>query len=189
MAPKQPGFLIGVAGASLLVYLLHIPVDTIGSRFGVIPNHLPAPHWPAITFRHLREPLPSAVTIEFWASVESLLSAIVADGMTGRRHRSNCELVAQGAANIASALFGGMPATGAIARTATNIRSGARSPVAGMLHAVFVLMFIPFLAPLASFIPMASLAAVLVVVAWNMAEIEKFRTLMQPRAANRSCCC
>ncbi|MSP42432.1 MAG: STAS domain-containing protein [Alphaproteobacteria bacterium] len=179
MAPKQPGFLIVVAGASLLVYLLHIPVDTIGSRFGGIPNHLPAPHWPEITFGHLRELLPSAVTIAFLAGVESLLSAIVADGMTGRRHRSNCELVAQGAANIASALFGGMPATGAIARTATNIRSGARSPVAGMLHAVFVLMFILFLAPLASFIPMASLAAILVVVAWNMAEIEKFRTLMR----------
>jgi sulfate permease, SulP family len=178
-APKQPGFLIAVVAASLLVYLLNLPVDTIGSRFGGIPSSLPAPHWPEISFLRLQELLPSAFTIAFLAGVESLLSAMVADGMTGRRHRSNCELVAQGAANIASALFGGMPATGAIARTATNIRSGARSPVAGMLHAVFVLMFILFLAPLSGFIPMASLAAILVVVAWNMAEIERFRTLMR----------
>jgi sulfate permease, SulP family len=179
MAPKQPGFLIAVVAVSLLVYLLNLPVDTIGSRFGGIPGSLPAPHWPEISFLRLQELLPSAFTIAFLAGVESLLSAMVADGMTGRRHRSNCELVAQGAANIASALFGGMPATGAIARTATNIRSGARSPVAGMLHAVFVLMFILFLAPLSAFIPMASLAAILVVVAWNMAEIERFRTLMR----------
>ncbi|MEQ1888123.1 MAG: sulfate permease [Alphaproteobacteria bacterium] len=176
-APRQPGFLIAVVAASLLVYLLNIPVDTIGSRFGGIPSSLPMPHWPEITFARMQELLPSAFTIAFLAGVESLLSAMVADGMTGRRHRSNCELVAQGTANIASALFGGMPATGAIARTATNIRSGARSPVAGMLHALFVLLFILFLSPLAAFIPMASLAAILVIVAWNMSEIDKFRTL------------
>ncbi len=179
LAPKQPGFLIAVIAASLLVYLLNIPVDTIGSRFGGIPSSLPMPHWPEITFTRLQELLPSAFTIAFLAGVESLLSAMVADGMTGRRHRSNCELVAQGTANIASALFGGMPATGAIARTATNIRSGARSPIAGMLHALFVLLFILLLSPLASFIPMASLAAILVVVAWNMSEVEKFRNLMR----------
>lgn len=178
-APKQPGFLIAVIGASLLVYLLNIPVDTIGSRFGGIPSSLPMPNFPEISFTRLQELLPSAFTIAFLAGVESLLSAMVADGMTGRRHRSNCELVAQGAANIASALFGGMPATGAIARTATNIRSGARSPIAGMLHALFILLFILLLSPLASFIPMASLAAILVVVAWNMSEVDKFRHLMR----------
>jgi SulP family sulfate permease len=178
-APKQPGFLIAVIAASLLVYVLNIPVDTIGSRFGGIPSSLPLPQWPEISFTRLQELLPSAFTIAFLAGVESLLSAMVADGMTGRRHRSNCELVAQGTANIASALFGGMPATGAIARTATNIRSGARSPVAGMLHALFILLFILLLSPLASFIPMASLAAILVVVAWNMSELEKFRNLLR----------
>ncbi len=179
LAPKWPGFLIAVIAASLLVYLLNFPVDTIGSRFGGIPSSLPMPHWPEITVVRLQELLPSAFTIAFLAGVESLLSAIVADGMTGRRHRSNCELVAQGGANIASALFGGMPATGAIARTATNIRSGARSPLAGIIHALFLLLFILLLSPLAAFIPMASLAAILVVVAWNMSEVDKFRALMR----------
>ncbi len=178
LAPKWPGFLIAVIAASLLVYLLQLPVDTIGSRFGGIPGSLPMPQWPEISFARMQELLPSAFTIAFLAGVESLLSAMVADGMTGRRHRSNCELVAQGTANIASALFGGMPATGAIARTATNIRSGARSPVAGMIHALFLLLFILLLAPLAVFIPMASLAAILVIVAWNMSEVDKFRALM-----------
>jgi len=185
LAPKQPGFLIAVIGASVLVYLLNLPVDTIGSRFGGIPNSLPTPHFPEVTFARLQELLPSAFTIAFLAGVESLLSAMVADGMTGRRHRSNCELVAQGAANIASALFGGMPATGAIARTATNIRSGARSPVAGMLHALFVLLFMLFLSPLAAFIPLAALAAILVIVAWNMSEIDKFRHLMRAPFGDR----
>jgi len=179
LAPKWPGFLIAVIAASLLVYLLNFPVDTIGSRFGGIPSSLPMPHWPEITVVRLQELLPSAFTIAFLAGVESLLSAMVADGMTGRRHRSNCELVAQGGANIASALFGGMPATGAIARTATNIRSGARSPLAGIIHALFLLLFILLLSPLAAFIPMASLAAILVVVAWNMSEVDKFRALMR----------
>ena len=127
----------------------------------------------------MRVLLPSALTIAFLAGVESLLSAVVADGMTGRRHRSNCELVAQGVANTASALCGGMPATGAIARTATNIRAGAFSPVSGILHTAFVLLFMLFFAPLASFIPLACLAAILVIVAWNMSEIERFRHLMR----------
>ena len=185
VAPRQPGFLIAVIGAAAIVYLFNIPADTIGSRFGGIPDSLPAPHWPEINLTRLRELLPSAFTIAFLAGVESLLSAMVADGMTGRRHRSNCELVAQGAANIASSLFGGMPATGAIARTATNIRSGARSPVAGMLHAVFILFFVLFFAPLAAFIPLASLAAILVMVAWNMSEVDKFRGLMRSPPGDR----
>ncbi|KAF0105825.1 MAG: sulfate permease SulP family [Rhodospirillaceae bacterium] len=184
-APRLPGFLIAVVGASIAVYLLHLPIETIGSKFGGIPDTLPSPVIPSITLARLAELAPSAFTIAFLAGVESLLSAVVADGMTGRRHRSNCELVAQGIANAASAMFGGMPATGAIARTATNIRSGARSPVAGMLHAAFVLLFMLVLAPLAVFVPLASLGAVLVIVAWNMSEVHKFRHLMRAPLGDR----
>ena len=184
-APRLPAFLIAVICASLVVYLFHLPVETIGSRFGGISASLPAPQWPEITLPRMVELLPGAFTIAFLAGVESLLSAMVADSMTGRRHRSNCELVAQGTANIASALFGGMPATGAIARTATNIRSGARSPISGMLHAIFILLFVLFLSPLAAFIPLTSLAAILVMVAWNMSEIDKFRGLMRSPPGDR----
>ncbi len=185
-APKLPGFLIAVVGASIAVYLLNLPIETIGSKFGGIPDTLPSPVMPSVTLARLAELAPSAFTIAFLAGVESLLSAVVADDMTGRRHRSNCELVAQGIANVASAMFGGMPATGAIARTATNIRSGARSPVAGMLHAVFVLLFMLVLAPLAVFVPLASLGAVLVIVAWNMSEVHKFRHLMRAPLGDRA---
>lgn len=178
LAPKLPAFLIAVVVASVAVALLSLPVDTIGSRFGGIPTSFPAPIFPEISLARMAELLPSAFTIAFLAGVESLLSAVVADGMTGRRHRSNCELVAQGIANGASALFGGMPATGAIARTATNIRSGARSPVSGMLHAIFVLIFMLAFGSLAAYVPLAVLAAILVIVAWNMSEIDKVRQLM-----------
>lgn len=184
-APRAPGLLLAVVGAALFAALAGLPVDTIGSRFGGIPSGLPAPSWPEVSWSRIRELLPSAFTIAFLAGVESLLSAVVADGMTGRRHRSNCELVAQGVANAASALFGGLPATGAIARTATSIRAGARSPVAGMMHAVFLLLFMLLFAPLAAWVPMASLAAVLVVVAWNMAEVHRFRYLLQGPAGDR----
>src|SRR5262249_9638467 len=132
--PKAPSFLIVVVLASLATAVFKLPVATIASRFGAIPAGLPAPHLPALTGSMVVDLLPSALSIAFLAGVESLLSAVVADSLTGRRHRSDAELVAQGAANIGSALFGGMPATGAIARTATNIRAGARTPVAGMLH-------------------------------------------------------
>ncbi len=185
-APRLPGFLVAVGGGALAVWGLGLPVDTIGSRFGGIPSSLPVPAWPDVPWSRIPELVPSAATIAFLAGVESLLSAVVADGLTGRRHRSNCELVAQGIANLASGLFGGLPATGAIARTATNIRSGARSPLAGMLHAVFLLAFMLVLAPLASFVPLASLAAVLVVVAWNMSEVERFRHLMAAPPADRA---
>lgn len=177
--PRLPAFLIAVIAASVLVWALRLPVDTIGSVFGGIPSALPAPHLPEVSLARVQQLLPSAFTIAFLAGVESLLSAVVADGMSGRRHRSNCEIVAQGVANIASALFGGLPATGAIARTATNIRSGARTPVAGILHAAFVLFFMLVAAPLASFVPLASLAAVLVIVAWNMSEIGRIRAFMR----------
>lgn len=186
VAPRLPGFLVAVGGGALAVWALGLPVDTIGSRFGGIPSSLPVPVWPSVPWSRIPELVPSAFTIAFLAGVESLLSAVVADGLTGRRHRSNCELVAQGIANLASGLFGGLPATGAIARTATNIRSGARSPLAGMLHAVFLLVFMVALAPLASFVPLASLAAVLVVVAWNMSEVERFRHLMSAPLADRA---
>ena len=185
-APKWPGFLIAVILGSFVVWSLSLPIDTIGSRFGDIPSALPMPQMPHITFAMLKDLLPSAFTIAFLAGVESLLSAMVADGMTGRRHRSNCELVAQGVANFASVIFGGLPATGAIARTATNIRAGAHSPVAGILHAVFLLVFMLALAKLIAFIPLATLAAVLVIVAWNMSERERFRHLMSAPMGDRA---
>ena len=184
-APKLPGFLITVIAASLVVWMLTLDVPTIGSMFGGIPHSIPAPHWPAITLDKMQVMLPSALTIAFLAGIESLLSAVVADGMTARYHRSNCELIAQGVANTASALFGGLPATGAIARTATNIRAGAYSPMSGVLHAVFILLFMLFFAPLASYIPLACLAAILVIVAWNMSEIHHFRKIMRGPAGDR----
>jgi len=177
-APKLPAFLFAIVAGSLAVWVLGLDVDTIGSRYGGIPHVLPIPTWPALSLDRMVELLPSAFTIAFLAAVESLLSAVVADGMTGRRHRSNCELVAQGIGNLCSAILGGIPATGAIARTATNIRSGGRTPIAGLIHAIFLLLFILLLSPLASFVPLASLGAVLVVVAWNMSEVNQFRHLM-----------
>jgi SulP family sulfate permease len=183
--PGLPVFLIAVAAGALAVAALGLPVDTIGSRFGALSTAVPVPRLPEITWDRVVELAPSAFTIAFLAGIESLLSAVVADGMTGRRHRSNCELVAQGIANGASALIGGLPATGAIARTATNVRAGAHGPVAGMLHALFVLAFLMIAAPLAAYIPLASLAAVLAVVAWNMSEADRFRHLMRAPVGDR----
>jgi SulP family sulfate permease len=184
-APKQPGFLYAVAASALVVWLFNLPVATVGSRFGAISASLPVPHLPSVSWLQMKMLLPSAFTLAFLAGVESLLCAMVADGMTGRRHRSNCELVAQGIANLASPLFGGLPATGAIARTATNIRAGAFSPVAGMMHAVFLLVFMVLLGPLIAFVPLASLAAVLFMVAWNMSEQERFRHLLRAPLGDR----
>ncbi|MBS0487671.1 MAG: STAS domain-containing protein [Proteobacteria bacterium] len=183
--PLWPGFLIAVVAATLACTLFGLPAETIGSRFGGIPAALPHFEIPHIPFERTLELFPSSLTIAFLAGVESLLSAVVADGMIGGRHRSNAELVAQGIANIASALFGGLPATGAIARTATNIRSGGRSPVAGMVHAAFLLVFMLVLAPLMHYVPLAALAAVLVIVAWNMAEIESFKHLLRGPIGDR----
>ena len=179
LRPHWPGFLIAVALAALAAALLHLPVETIGSRFGGIPNMLPAPALPDFSPAKVAAVLPSALSFALLGAIESLLSAVVADSMTGRRHRSNCELVAQGAANIASALFGGICVTGTIARTATNVRAGAHGPVAGMLHSLFLLGFIAVAAPLAAYIPLAALAGVLAVVAWNMAEKHEFATLLR----------
>lgn len=177
--PKWPGFLIAVGVTAALTALFGLDVATIGSRFGGVPSGLPAPSLPTISLARISEVLPDAVAIALLGSIESLLSAVVADGMTGRKHRSNCELVAQGAANIASVAFGGMCATGTIARTATNVRAGARGPVSGILHAFYVLAFMLVAAPLASYIPLAALGGVLAVVAWNMAEKEEFTSLLK----------
>lgn len=180
--PNWPGFLVALLVCTLAGTAFALPAETIGTRFGTLPSALPTFDFPHIPFERTFELLPSSFTIAFLAGVESLLSAVVADGMTGGRHRSNGELVAQGVANVGSALFGGLPATGAIARTATNIRSGGRTPVAGMLHALFVLLFMLLLAPLMRYVPLAALAAVLLVVAWNMSEVENFRhTLSAPK--------
>lgn len=183
--PNWPGFLIALLACTAACIGLGLPAETIGSRFGTLPSTLPTFDFPHIPFERTRELLPSSFTIAFLAGVESLLSAVVADGMTGGRHRSNAELVAQGVANSASALFGGLPATGAIARTATNVRAGARSPVAGMLHAVFLLVFMLALAPFMRYVPLAALAAVLLVVAWNISEVEAFRHTMTAPKGDR----
>lgn len=179
LAPRFPGMLAAVTLAAFCTWAFGLPVETIGTKFGGIPSALPAPALPDVTWARLPDLLPAAVAIALLGGLESLLSAVVADGMTGRRHRSNCELVAQGWANIASALFGGLCATGTIARTATNIRAHAHGPVAGMLHAVFLLAFMLVAAPLARWIPLPALAAVLVVVAWNMVEKEQIRAILR----------
>jgi sulfate permease, SulP family len=177
--PHWPGLLLAVCGASVASWAFGLPVETIGSRFGGIPSTLPLPSLPALSPDKLQAVLPDALAFALLGGIESLLSAVVADSMTGRRHRSNCELVAQGVANIASGLFGGICATGTIARTATNVRAGARGPIAGILHAAFLLIFMLVAAPLASYIPLAALAGVLATVAWNMVERHAFATLLR----------
>ncbi|HWF00901.1 MAG TPA: SulP family inorganic anion transporter [Caulobacteraceae bacterium] len=182
--PRFPAMLLAVAAASALVALLHLPAATVASRFGAVAAGLPAPRLPDLSTASLLRLAPSAFAFSLLGAVESLLSAKVADAMTGRRHRSNMELIAQGLANIAAALFGGICVTGTIARTATNIRAGARSPVAGLLHCLFLLGFIALAAPLAGYIPLAALAGVLIVVSWNMAEKAEFvRLMMRPGPA------
>ena len=178
-APRWPGILVAVVLAALAVAVFKLPVATIGTRFGGIPGTLPVPHLPAISWEKVMAVLPDAVSFALLGAIESLLSAMVADGMTGRRHRSNVELVAQGIANIGAAFFGGICATGTVARTATNVRSGARSPLAGMFHAGFIVLFMLIAAPLASFIPLSALAGVLAVVAWNMVEKRAFAALVR----------
>lgn len=180
--PRFPGLIVAVAATSGLVALLDLPVDTIGSRFGALPASLPMPHLPEITYARLVELLPSAFVIAFLAGVESLLSAIVADRMIGSRHRSNAEVLAQGAANIGSALFGGLPATGAIARTATNVRAGGKTPVAGLVHALTILVVMMLAAPLAGYLAMPALAGLLLLTAWNMSEPQHWKAYLgQPR--------
>jgi sulfate permease, SulP family len=177
--PHWPGMLIAVTGASILATAMGLPVETIGSRFGGIPSTLPMPALPSFDPALVAAVLPNALAFTLLGAIESLLSAVVADGMTGRRHRSNCELVAQGVANIGSSVMGGFCVTGTIARTATNVRAGAHGPVSGMLHSLFLLAFVLLAAPLASYVPLAALAGVLAVVAWNMVEKTAFATLIR----------
>jgi SulP family sulfate permease len=177
--PHWPGLLIAVAAASLATAIFGLPVATIGTQFGSIPRMLPDPALPVLSADRIVSLLPDAVSFALLGAIESLLSAVVADGMTGRRHRSNCELVAQGAANIGSALFGGICVTGLIARTATNIRAGAHGPASGIFHSLFLLLFMLVAAPLASYIPLAALAGVLATVAWNMVEKPAFAALIR----------
>jgi len=180
---KIPGSLIALVASTLVVLVFDLPVDTIGSRFGDIPSTIPAPSLPTVDLATIRDLIGPAATIAMLAAIESLLCAVVADGMIGTRHRSNTELIAQGVANIGSTIFGGIPATGAIARTATNVRSGGRTPVAGMIHAVVLLLIMLFFGSLARLIPLSCLAAVLVVVAYNMSEWRSFRALLRsPRS-------
>ncbi|MFD1697060.1 SulP family inorganic anion transporter [Roseibium aestuarii] len=174
LAPKLPGLIVAVAIGSLAVVLGGLPVDTIATRFGALPSSLPAPHLPDLSLARVIELFPSAVVIAFLAGVESLLSALVADRMIDGHHRPNAELLAQGAGNIASSLFGGLPVTGAIARTATNIRAGGKTPVAGMVHALVILIVMLVAAPLAGYLALPAMAAVLIMTAWNMSEPHKW---------------
>jgi sulfate permease, SulP family len=184
LRPHWPNLLLAVVLASMLALALGLSVETIGSRFGGIPRGFPAPALPPVSWTRMLQLLPLACSFALLGSIESLLSAVVADSMTGRRHRSNCELVAQGIANIASALFGGLCVTGTIARTATNVRAGAHGPVSGMLHSLLLLAFVLFAASLAAYVPLAALAGVLVTVAWNMAEKHAFVTLLRSSRAD-----
>ena len=179
LRPTWPAFLIAVASASLVAFALHLDVATVTSQFGAVPRSLPAPALPTFSLAKLQAILPDAFSIAVLGAIESLLSAVVADGMTGRRHRSNCELGAQGTAQIVSILFGGICVTGTVARTATNVRSGARGPISGMFHCGYLILFLAIFAPLVGYIPLAALGAVLAVVSWNMAEKEEFWSLLR----------
>ena len=178
-----PGPFVAMVAATVLVQVLHLPVETIATRFGTVRSALPAPHWPSIPWNHMRDYISPSLTVALLAGIESLLSAVVADGMIGTRHKSNMELVAQGVANVGSAVFGGIPATGAIARTATNIRTGGRTPIAGMTHSITLLLILVFLGRWAAMVPLCALAAILVVVAYHMSEWRSFAGLLRaPRS-------
>lgn len=183
--PRLPGLIVAVAIASALVTAFGLPVDTIQSRFGDLPRSLPVPSVPPLDAARMVELLPSAFIIAFLAGVESLLSAMVADRMIAGRHRSNAELIAQGMANLGSTLFGGLPATGAIARTATNIRAGGKTPVAGLVHAVTILAVMLIAAPLAGYMAMPALAALLILTAWNMSEPHRWPEYLHERHSDQ----
>jgi len=186
VAPKWPGYLIAIVAATVITALLKLPVETVGDRFHSMATGVPLPRMPKSSWALLHEVVPSAFVIAFLAGIESLLSATVADGMTGRRHRSGQELVGMGVANIASGLFGGLPATGAIARTATSIRAGGRTPMAGMFHALFLLVFTVLAGKWLALVPMTALAAVLLMVAWGMSEYDRFLALLRTDAGERA---
>ncbi len=177
IVPKIPAPIIVIVISSLVVYIFGLPVETIGSKFGSIPSTLPSPTLPLFSLEKIRAVFPDAITIALLGAIESLLSCVVADGMTGDKHHSNKELIAQGIANIVAPIFGGIAATGAIARTATNIKAGAFSPIAGIIHALMLLIFMFLFSKLILLIPLASLAAILVIVAWNMSEFHHFKAI------------
>lgn len=179
--PFIPWGIASIVIATAVVWGWDLNIETIASRFGELSRLPPMPKFPSfsLTFEQVRALIPDAITIAFLASIESLLSAVVADGMSGGRHKPNCELIAQGVANLGSIVFQGIPATGAIARTATNVKSGARTPVAGMIHAITLFLLILAFAPIAGRIPLAALAAVLIMVAWNMSELDHFKYLLK----------
>lgn len=183
-APKLPGLIVAVAITSAIVTVTGLPVETIGSRFGALPSTLPWPELPEVSSARIVALMPSALVIAFLAGVESLLSAMVADRMISGRHRPNAELLAQGAANIGSSLFGGLPATGAIARTATNIRAGGKTPVAGLIHAVTILIVMVLASGLVSYMAMPALAGLLILTAWNMSEPHKWMGYLQGRKSD-----
>ncbi|NKI59334.1 SulP family inorganic anion transporter [Roseibium aggregatum] len=185
MAPAFPGLIVAVSLASLAVVLATLPVETIASRFGALPNTLPVPALPSVTVERVVELFPSAIVIAFLAGVESLLSAMVADRMIEGSHRPNAEMLAQGTANIASALFGGLPATGAIARTATNVRAGGKTPVSGLVHALAILLIMLVAAPLAGYLALPAMAALLVLTAWSMSEPHKWKSYLSAPMADR----
>lgn len=176
---KIPGSLIAIILTTIIVLVFKLPVDTIGSKFGEISSNLPAPNFYKIDLDVIKNLIAPATTIALLAAIESLLSAVVADGMIGGRHRSNMELVAQGLANIITPLFGGIPATGAIARTATNVKNGGRTPVAGIIHSLTLLLIMLFFGSYAKLIPMATLAAILIIVSYNMSEWQAFKSLLK----------
>ena len=185
LAPKLPGLILAVALTSALVAVMALPVDTIHARFGDLPNRLPLPALPEVSLMRLSELLPSALVIAFLAGIESLLSAMVADRMIQGHHRPNAELLAQGAANIGSALFGGVPATGAIARTATNVRAGGKTPVAGLVSALTILIVMLIAAPLAGYLAMPAMAGLLILTAWNMGEPHRWAGYLKERRSDQ----
>lgn len=177
--PKAPCMLVGMLVSTVICQVFNMPVETIGSRFGELPHGLPAPELPTVDWHRLPQLIQPAFVIALLAAIESLLSASVADGMTGSRHHPNTELIGQGVGNLASALFGGIPATGAIARTATNIRAGGKTPVAGIIHAVTLLLILMLAGQYAAMVPLAALAGILALVCWNMAEVHTFLHLLR----------
>lgn len=185
LLPRFPGLVVAIALCSAAVALLGLPVDTIQSRYGALPGSLPWPQLPSLSVARMLDLLPSALIIAFLAGVESLLSASVADRMIGGNTRPNAEVIAGGAANIGSALFGGLPATGAIARTATNVQAGGRTPVAGMVHALVILVVMLVAAPLAGYLAMPALAGLLLITAWNMSEPQHWRRHLAARRSDR----
>lgn len=183
--PRFPGLIVAIVAVSAAVSLFALPIETIAGRFGELQATLPAPSLPDFSWARVKELFPSAIVIAFLAGVESLLSALVADRMIDDQHRPNAELTAQGVANIGSALFAGLPATGAIARTATNIRAGGLTPVAGMVHAVIVLAVMLFAAPYAGMMAMPALAGLLMITAWNMSEPHKWPEYARARRSDQ----